>query len=105
MLHIAASTSVIFDRLFWLLGKLTVPSAANQYVEIYTLAAAGNFPYLVVSKNAIKGQRLQLNLGSLLSSWFVWGAIAQQIAVVRMKLVVMAYYLFQKYAPQKVAIS
>ena len=39
----------------------------------------------------VKGQRLQLNLGSLLSSWFVWGAIAQQIGVViikRMKLVV-----------------
>ncbi len=34
---------------------------------------------------------MQLNLGSLLSSWFVWGAIAQQIAVViikRIKLVV-----------------
>ncbi len=33
----------------------------------------------MVSKNA---QRFQLNLGSLLSSWFVWGAITQQIAVV-----------------------
>ncbi len=34
---------------------------------------------------------MQLNLGSLLSSWFVWGTIAQQIAVViikRIKLVV-----------------
>ncbi len=47
----------------------------KAYVEIYTLAAAGNFPYLVVSKNAIKGQRLQLNLGSHL-----------QIAVVIIRL-------------------
>ncbi len=34
---------------------------------------------------------MQLNLGYLLSSWFVWGAIAQLISVViikRMKLVV-----------------
>ncbi len=32
---------------------------------------------------------MQLNLGYLLSSWFVWGAIAQQIAVIkRIKLVV-----------------
>ena len=33
----------------------------------------------MVSKNVIKGQRLQLNLRSLLSSLFVWGAIAQLI--------------------------
>ncbi len=46
----------------------------------------------MVRKNAIKCQSLQLNLGYLLSSWFVWGAIAQQIAVViikRIKLVVL----------------
>ncbi len=35
-------------------------SIANQYVKIYTLAAAGNFPYLVVSKNAIKGQKVAI---------------------------------------------
>ena len=74
--------------------KAYLPSAANQYVEIYTPAAADNFPYLVVSRNAIKGQRLQLNI---LSSWFVWGAIhvAQQIAVViikRIKLHVVVVY-------------
>ncbi len=44
--------------------KLVLSSAANQ--NLYP-AVQANFPYLVVSKNAIKGQRLQLNLRSLLS--------------------------------------
>ena len=69
-----------------------------QYIKKYT-----QFLYLVVSKNAIKGQRLQLNLGYILSSWFVWGAgaIAQLISAVimkRIKLVVV-------YKPRAVRIN
>ncbi len=104
LLHIAAYSSqhfCYFWPFIWLLGKLTIPSAANstcskQYVQqtvrrnLYPSLQQANFPYLVVSKNAIKGQRLQLNIGSLLSSWFVWGAIAQQIAVVIIKRIKLA---------------
>ncbi len=43
-----------------------------------------------IGSRLMKDQRLQLNLESLLSSWFVWGAIAQPISVIikRIKLVV-----------------
>ncbi len=86
LLHIA-STSVIFDRLFGCLEAYY----ANQYVEIYTLACSRQFSISCGFEECNKRSKVAINHGSLLSSWFVWGAIAQQIAVViikRMKLVV-----------------
>ena len=79
---IAATVSIALDRLFAWIGKLAIPRSIQYskpaHQNVYP-RQKGNFRYLVVSKNAMKGQRLQLNLGSLLSSWFVWGAIAQLI--------------------------
>ncbi len=93
LLHIAASTSVIFDRLFGCLESLLYPVSKPVRRNLYP-SCSRQFSISCGFEECnkfIKGQRLQLNLGSLLSSWFDWGAIAQQIAVViikRMKLVV-----------------
>ncbi len=69
----------------------------------------------MVSKNAIKGQRLQLNPGSLLSSWFVWGTIASSILIIKkIKLVVVykhrgarvnSFYNYVKHRPRGVLIN
>ncbi len=83
-LHIAATASVIFDGLYLPAWKACYIYPVQQTMQCYTLATEGQFSIILWFRKmqSVKRSRLQLNLGYLLSSWFVWGAIAQPISVV-----------------------